>query len=176
MHYLIYKITNKINKMFYIGAHSTNDINDAYFGSGKYLRRAIKKYGRKNFVKEILFECASEKEMYQKEAELVNDEFVKRSDTYNLTCGGCGGNMYGFYHDYLLSVFEFFIAHDCDFELTKIKTGYQYEYEIFIKSCHRIFPDRLSEIKEKPKRKTKRSPQIWMTNKIRLAIANENTK
>lgn len=28
-----YKITNKINGMFYYGVHSTNDLNDHYMGS-----------------------------------------------------------------------------------------------------------------------------------------------
>lgn len=33
IHY-IYKITNVINGKGYIGKHSTNNINDGYFGSG----------------------------------------------------------------------------------------------------------------------------------------------
>ena len=45
-----------------------------------------------NFKKEILFECSSEDEMNKKEAELVNEEFVKREDTYNrILGGGVGG-------------------------------------------------------------------------------------
>jgi len=156
MHYLIYKITNTINNMIYVGAHATENINDYYFGSGKYIRRAIKKYGRKNFVKEILFECNSEQEMYLKEAEIVNNDFVKRKDTYNLTQGGSGGNMYGVYHEYILSVLDFFIKHDYDFELTKTKTGYPYDWKIFIKSCRRICPEKVLEISSKlPKTKPK---------------------
>jgi len=91
MYYLIYKITNTINNKIYIGKHKTNDINDDYMGSGKILNKAIEKYGINNFKKEILFECSNEEEMNQKEAEIVNDEFIKRNDVYNLKIGGEGG-------------------------------------------------------------------------------------
>ena len=54
-------------------------------GSGKLIRRAISKFGVENFQKEILFECENEEEMNQKEREIVNEEFISRLDTYNLT-------------------------------------------------------------------------------------------
>ena len=60
-------------------------------GSGKYIVRAIKKYGVENFKKEILFECASQEELNSKERELVNEDFVNRKDTYNLVMGGIQG-------------------------------------------------------------------------------------
>ena len=91
MYYLIYKITNNINGKVYIGKHKTNDKNDGYMGSGLYLNHAQEKYGMENFTKEILFECSSEEEMNDKERELVNEDFVKRSDTYNIKLGGEGG-------------------------------------------------------------------------------------
>lgn len=91
MFYLIYKITNTINNKIYIGKHQTKDKNDDYMGSGKLLLKAINKYGIDKFKKEILFECNSEEEMNQKEAEIVDDEFVARIDTYNVKLGGQGG-------------------------------------------------------------------------------------
>lgn len=94
MFYLIYKITNKINGKIYIGKHQTNNINDNYMGSGKILHKAYKKYGIENFEKEILFECSSYEEMTQKEIEIVNEEFIKREDTYNIRLGGDGGWKY----------------------------------------------------------------------------------
>jgi hypothetical protein len=60
-------------------------------GSGTLLKRAINKYGIENFKKEILFECSTEEEMNKKEEEIVDNEFVSRSDTYNIKNGGEGG-------------------------------------------------------------------------------------
>ena len=91
MYYLIYKITNTINNKIYIGKHQTDNKDDDYMGSGKILKRAIEKYGIDKFKKEILFECNSLEEMNVKEAEIVNDEFITRLDTYNVKLGGQGG-------------------------------------------------------------------------------------
>lgn len=91
MYYLIYKITNNVNNKIYIGKHQTEDKNDDYMGSGKILKKAIEKYGLDKFTKEILFECNSLDEMNQKEAEIVDEEFVARLDTYNLQLGGNPG-------------------------------------------------------------------------------------
>lgn len=91
MLYTIYKITNKITGDIYIGKHQTNNLDDNYFGSGVYLRRAIAKYGFYSFVKEVLFVFDSEKEMNLKEKEIVNETFVNRPDTYNIGVGGEGG-------------------------------------------------------------------------------------
>lgn len=91
MNYTIYKITNLINGKFYIGKHQTKNINDSYFGSGKAIKNAIEKYGKENFKKEILFNFSSEKEMNQKEQELIDEALVSREDTYNLGIGGEGG-------------------------------------------------------------------------------------
>lgn len=89
--YTIYKIYNKLDGKIYIGKHQTKDLNDAYMGSGKQLKRAQKKHGIENFEKEILFQFDNEQEMNAKEAELVTEEFCLREDTYNLCPGGHGG-------------------------------------------------------------------------------------
>ena len=91
MYYLIYKITNTVNNKIYIGKHQTDNKDDDYMGSGKILKRAIEKYGVDKFKKEILFECGSLEEMNEKEADIVDEEFVARLDTYNVKLGGQGG-------------------------------------------------------------------------------------
>lgn len=91
MEYLIYKITNTVNGKIYIGYHKTKNIDDGYMGSGKAIRRALLKYGEDKFTKEILFKCKSLEEMKRKEADIVNEAFVARPDTYNMKLGGHGG-------------------------------------------------------------------------------------
>lgn len=91
MYFLIYKITNNLNNKIYVGAHKTENRDDDYFGSGKVLARAIEKYGKEKFHKEILLECKTEEEMWQSEANIVDEEFVARDDTYNIKVGGFGG-------------------------------------------------------------------------------------
>jgi hypothetical protein len=50
MKHYIYKTTNLITKEYYIGKHSSQNIeNDNYLGSGLLLTRSIKKHGRENF-------------------------------------------------------------------------------------------------------------------------------
>jgi group I intron endonuclease len=91
MFYTIYKITNKLNGKIYVGKHQTEKPADNYYGSGEPIKAAIKKYGKENFTKEVLFVFDNEAAMNAKEAELVTEEFVSRKDTYNLCPGGHGG-------------------------------------------------------------------------------------
>lgn len=91
MYFTIYQTTNNVNGKIYVGMHKTSNINDSYLGSGKILENAIKKYGRENFKKEILYIFNTEEEMRLKEKELVTEEFCLREDTYNLCPGGKGG-------------------------------------------------------------------------------------
>lgn len=95
MYYYLYKITNTVNDNIYIGVHSTDNLNDGYFGSGKILQHAVKKHGKNIFKKEILEFFDSFDAMFNAERDIVNEEFVKRSDTYNIKEGGLGNTSNG---------------------------------------------------------------------------------
>lgn len=89
--YIIYETVNKINGQSYIGKHITDNPNDSYLGSGKYLKRAINKYGIENFEKRVLHIFDNKEDMDKKEAELVDEAYLKFCKTYNLKQGGQGG-------------------------------------------------------------------------------------
>lgn len=89
--YYIYRITNKINGKTYIGQHKYKKLNDSYMGSGVHIKRAVKKYGKENFIKTIL-------EFNIPNVELANDfeqmyimfERAKGKAEYNIANGGLG--------------------------------------------------------------------------------------
>jgi hypothetical protein len=93
MYFYVYQITNLLNNKVYVGKHKSikHPFENGYYGSGKQVTAAIKKYGIDNFKKEVLQYCSSMEEMADKEAEIVTEDFVKRSDTYNMHKGGLGG-------------------------------------------------------------------------------------
>jgi len=66
-HFILYKTTNLINNKTYIGIHQTNDLNDGYLGSGIAFKKALKKYGKENFFREIIETCSSFDELLEKE-------------------------------------------------------------------------------------------------------------
>lgn len=88
-HY-IYKITRADGK-YYIGFHSTDDLEDGYFGSGQLLWKSIKKHGKDAHSKCILEMFDSRKAAKDREAELVNIDRLKDPLCLNLAVGGQGG-------------------------------------------------------------------------------------
>lgn len=70
--------------------HITDDLNDNYLGSGLWLNRAIRKYGRDSFKKEILHICDSKEEMHNLEKLLV-ETYKENPLSYNIMKGGKGG-------------------------------------------------------------------------------------
>lgn len=93
MYFTIYRITNLINGKIYVGAHKTKNLDDSYMGGGNRIEAAIKKYGKENFKREYIDFLPDEDSMYDREAELVTEEFVARPDTYNLIPGGRRGGV-----------------------------------------------------------------------------------
>lgn len=92
MYHIVYKTTNLINGKHYIGVHSTKQLDDGYLGSGVAIRRAIKKHGSKNFVKEILFFGFSKQDAFEVEREMVTRAVTLDPNTYNLAVGGSGNS------------------------------------------------------------------------------------
>lgn len=90
MFYTVYKVTNLINGKIYVGLHVTKKLDDDYLGSGKQIQAAVKKYGRDNFKREYIKICKTPEEMYNLEAEIVNEDFVNDPTTYNMKTGGTG--------------------------------------------------------------------------------------
>lgn len=86
-HYL-YKITNNITGEYYYGVHSTDDLNDSYFGSGSRLKANIKKYGRDNFVKEILEFFPDRRRLMNAEEQLVDNDILSDPKCLNVILGG----------------------------------------------------------------------------------------
>lgn len=91
MFYIIYKTINILNSKYYIGKHITNNLNDNYLGSGLHLKNVIKKYGKENFVKEIVCLCESEEQMNKIESLIINEDIINDKNSYNIALGGIGG-------------------------------------------------------------------------------------
>jgi hypothetical protein len=86
----IYKTTNLINGKIYIGQDSK--ISPTYFGSGTYYKKAEAKYGKENFVKEILEDAIdSYEELDAREIYWISFyNATDRSIGYNVQPGGRG--------------------------------------------------------------------------------------
>lgn len=91
MYYTIYITTNLINNKKYIGKHETESLDDDYLGSGLILNKAIKKYGRHNFKKQVIYVFDNNKDMMDKEVEMITEEVINSPEYYNIAYGGQGG-------------------------------------------------------------------------------------
>jgi group I intron endonuclease len=83
----IYLTTNKINEKSYIGKHKSKDWDYNYFGSGKILLYAIKKYGIENFTCFPLMWAWNKEELNKLEIEYI----AHYKPEYNIAKGGEGG-------------------------------------------------------------------------------------
>ncbi len=104
MKYIVYLTTNLVNLHIYVGVHGTEnpDIFDGYIGnsinvfkSNPELKnpklpfyKAVKKYGYSAFKRQTIQVFDTEREALDLEGIIVNEEFIKRKDTYNITLGG----------------------------------------------------------------------------------------
>lgn len=103
MKYIIYITTNQVNNKIYVGVHKTETPYsfDNYLGCGVYtnspksymnggtlFQRAVKKYGPNNFKRKTLKIFDTLEEAINCESSIVNEEFISRTDTYNMILGG----------------------------------------------------------------------------------------
>lgn len=103
MKYIVYLTTNIKNNKIYVGVHQTEnpEIFDGYLGCGvnrNYpssiknpktpFQYAVKKYGFDSFKRTIVKVFDTKQEALDLEEYIVNEEFIKRKDTYNITVGG----------------------------------------------------------------------------------------
>lgn len=103
MYGYIYKTTNLINGKIYIGQHKSELFDENYYGSGIILKRAITKYGKTNFVCELLEKCETKQQLEEREIYWIDRLHSCDSKIgYNRSAGGytpryCGENhpMYG---------------------------------------------------------------------------------
>lgn len=89
-YYIVYRTENLVTGAYYIGAHETSVLEDGYLGSGKILKRAIKKYGVENFKRVVLAHCSTRERMYVLER-LIISRHLGHPDCYNIARGGKGG-------------------------------------------------------------------------------------
>jgi hypothetical protein len=89
-HY-IYKTTCIITNKFYIGMHSTDNLEDGYIGSGKRLWYSINKHGKDNHVCEILEFLPDRSSLKIREKQIVNEELLGNEMCMNIMEGGGGG-------------------------------------------------------------------------------------
>ena len=89
-HY-IYKIICLKNERYYIGMHSTDNLEDGYMGGGKRIKNSVKKHGKDAHRKEILEFFESRNDLRNREIQLVNEELINDPMCMNLQLGGGGG-------------------------------------------------------------------------------------
>lgn len=127
---IIYKTTNLINGNFYIGQDSKND--PMYLGSGKLLKLAIQKYGKENFVKEIIIECNTKNDLDQQEIFWIS----KLNPVYNLAKGGSGGNTR---YNFDTESYEQWIENKKRNAKGGVEKGYKWKHESPLKGKKREF-------------------------------------
>jgi hypothetical protein len=88
LYHYIYKTTCKVTGRYYVGMHSTSNLEDDYIGSGKRLWYSIKKYGKENHMREILEFLPDRKTLVAREKQIVNQELLLDSNCMNLIEGG----------------------------------------------------------------------------------------
>lgn len=85
----IYKTTNLLNGKVYIGQHQFLEFDPCYFGSGRVILNALKKYGKENFKVELLCWADTVEELNETEVSYIKTyNSTDRKIGYNISKGG----------------------------------------------------------------------------------------
>lgn len=87
-YHFVYRTECLITNKFYIGVHSTDNLEDGYLGSGKILKASLRKHGVENHKRQILEFCNSRILLKQREEFFVSEEVIKQALCMNLIVGG----------------------------------------------------------------------------------------
>ena len=90
-YHFIYRTTCLVTGRFYIGMHSTDNVDDGYLGSGKILKRSIRKHGAENHKREILDHAESYDDLKELEKLFVTNDLLEHPLCMNIKLGGDGG-------------------------------------------------------------------------------------
>jgi len=93
----VYLTVNKVNGKMYVGKLVFSRKNDwrKYYGSGVYITRALRKYGKESFERFILRLATTEQELRQFEEDEIKSRGASTSyDYYNLKDSAIGGNVW----------------------------------------------------------------------------------
>lgn len=95
-YHTIYKTINLLNGKFYVGLHSTNNLDDGYLGSGTTLLKAVNKYGKDNFKREILEFCDCREDLVDREMYWIQQlDALNREIGYNIRLDAASSGFYG---------------------------------------------------------------------------------
>lgn len=170
--YIVYETTNLINNKIYIGVHKTQDytIFDGYLGNGIYntqpytyqyaktaFQCAVKKYGPQNFKRKVLAVFKTPEEAYSLEEELVNEQFLKRNDVYNMILGGAGG----YYISNRIKVYQY-----------DLEGNYLNEYLSFADAALNVGAD-YTLISYAVRKKAIAKNSLWSTDKLNKLNLND---
>lgn len=91
---IVYLTTCLKNNKKYVGSHICDKLDDGYLGSGHMIKKAIKKYGKENFGREILEYCEVIDDARNLEYNYINEYNTLTPNGYNISKSG-GANLSG---------------------------------------------------------------------------------
>jgi group I intron endonuclease len=98
----VYLITNKVNGKKYIGSSRKDKVDPEYYGSGRLITNALKKYGSYNFTREILWEGEGDARGVETRY-LIEVDAANNPNYYNLTNDARGNDQHSEEHKLTIS-------------------------------------------------------------------------